>query len=339
MKRIKRWNPAAFFLVLIGALSFLTIFRSPAFSQDGSTDSPSSVTCEPYSDPNLRGAWPGDGRHFYWCGSAIGNTSAANQISETAAGFPANAAGKDIESAGESYYLFETRDESNLYWGSLSPQYSLTSSCGQTGYTYTLFVSIISAIYVKCHNYLTGQDLPSVSYPEVTAHESGHAFDFALASKQSNQNALPSESQGMRTVGLNDFDNLDSGRNTICHIFGYGKTPSGIESGWANPPLPAVCSNDGVENSKYTSLNNEQIANEVSVYFVYHAPLYKELFAQLFALQVRLTGFGVVPATDSMITTYSCSNFVMASYVETGIPPQSLNNWPSGCTPVSANQF
>ena len=222
------------------------------------------------------------------------------------------------------------------------PQFqSSTSRCGQTGYglnDHTRLFVIASEIYDTCIEHDNVTMFANPNRPFVALHEVGHAFDFALAATNNNQNTAPSTSVAFQNLAndstntpsaASDFYSIVNGsggraKPQTCTVFG-SVTPSQLELdlGYPGAVNGPVCTNN-VVNSQFKGLTNLQIAQKQDRYFVNPSTLlYSELWAQEFAITTLNTDHPTLSQLDAEFHSgyYPCTRAALEAFYTTVAPP------------------
>ncbi len=216
-----------------------------------------------------------------------------------------------------------------------------TSRCGYTGYFLAGSVKmIVSSVYDKCHySFPTDSNVQNSdgALSEVTAHEAGHAFDFALAADSSQ----PNQPTSATTAFLN-LVNSDEGQAAInsanpCTIFGLATT-SQLELNIGADAETPVCTNTNQLNPIYAGKTNMQLLQLKVPYFLYPPtlPKYSDFWAQSFVLKSGKEGSEVLPITDNVfryIKSIGCAANAVQYWYDLVAPPNhnAPIDYPSGC--------
>jgi len=328
---------------MLGALAVavgFSMFAAPA----AHAETHNGITCAPYT--HSTGDYPADASHFQICFNNWTLTR-VNVAYFAAKGLPSNVR-NFIESKGTTYYYFKNRSEMNSfmtgkYGGSSTHVDHAAATCGYTGYSFAPFTQTITVtIFDEC--IMGGITVSNPDLRKVVHHESGHAFDYALAAnKLSNRDKTPSASSGYAQLVLDDKDDLYG--FAMCTLFQGAPSAYELQLG-ATPG--AVCTG-GLVNPGYT--DQVDTAEEKAPYFV--APTinpYQDLFVEQFSILAGGVGGqnGDFTLTDNIIKDgrFDCTFYVVQSYWHSLNPPGPSNpnpNWdgplPNQCTAVSENDL
>jgi len=335
--------------VAIGAVLGLNISAAHAGTVNG-------VTCNPYRYlyPSDGTAYPNDfatasqtdvSGHLYVCSSTLTHTNAQTILTRVQT-IPSGALAL-LKSRSVYYFYFANRMDNNNYLKGAAPfsgfsQFQTnTARCGKTGYGYSTITKssvIASSIFDKC-SFSVGTTPPNPNIGGVTLHESGHAFDFSIASISPNMAVSPSTSyafsdvvgnvSGSTQTAASDFYYLDSGKKnhplpSACQVFdSAAQSALELDLGGPNDLGETVC-NGNTENPDFTGMENTSIAYKESFYFLGGGSSNSELFAQLFAKGVGTIGSpDPTPFVDSVIQNGSlpCSRLTVNQYISTQTPP------------------
>jgi hypothetical protein len=278
--------------------------------------------CVPYQGD---GQYPTDG-HFLVCGAAQQDGIGQQLINGVVEGLPhAPNEHNDVrglfQSQGVTIFYHFDRNSANTYFANTYP-YNLfdvfqtrLASCGYSAYRPTPFGQIIAvSIYEDCIDLVTGLHSANPDIPDVTKHELGHGFDFAIASTaSSDRGESPSTSRAFAELLLQDLANLNlKVTGPPCHVFG-SVAPTAIEV----YPLPkpfnpvGVCDGQGQVNEKFLQMTNRQIAQTQDGYFLSSLapfPPYEEIWAEEFAHHIdSLNPNRPAPFTEQIIPALVCT--------------------------------
>lgn len=329
-------------LTMLGAIAALA-FGSLFVATPASAQTHGGVTCAQYTHPS--GIWPADGSHFKVCFNNWTMTRLFQVIYAT--GGP-GASGNFIKNQGTVYYYFKNRADMNTWMTGefgTSSHTNTTAVCGHTGYTFGIgYQHITPSIFDEC--IIQGATVPNPDLRKVVNHESGHAFEYALAAaKLLNRGQTPAMSSGYRQLVLDDKNGLSN--FAMCTLF--QGTPSAYEVTLGLGASPgAVCTGSTI-NPGYT--NQLATANAKAPYFVNQSGTLR--FGELFAEQFSILAGGVGGASNSFRLTdnivkdgvFECTFTVVQSYIHTLQPPGPSNpnagfqSLPSQCSAVSENDL
>lgn len=178
---------------------------------------------------------------------------------------------------------------------------------------------------------------------ETTAHESGHAFDFALALETAVKNEATSQTVAFKGLVVADLRKL----NTLptCQLFGRDVTTSMLELNLGADTLSAVCDTSGNINRPYQGLSNTQILNLKAPYFFNPpaASAWRELWAQEFAFVSGNANLGptVLPVSDTVIAQMrgGCSVPAVKWWNDLLTPPAAGGEYPNYCPAYSGTSW
>lgn len=364
MKRVIQLTLAALVLVLLGAAI------GPATAR---ADTVNGITCNPYRYlfPNDSTSYPDDFAtasqtdttgHYYVCSLTLTHANAEAILSRVQT-IPSGALGL-LKQQSVYYYYFAKRSDANSYMSGKSP-FSLfsqfqtsTARCGYTAYGIGAngATTIASEIFDVC-SFSNGTTPPNPNLGGVILHESGHAFDFSVASNASNKSIPPSISAAFKSIvnGSNnsstvasDFYYQNNGKTkhpkpTACTVYdSVSQSALELDIGGANDIGVPVCSGN-TENSDFVGMTNTDIGFQQLPYFFNPPSLaYEELFAQEFAKLVGTIGSpDPLPLTDSVIQNGSlgCSRLAVTQYLNTLLPPTTAQLQASYCQTPSAGSW
>lgn len=335
---------------LLLALGILLGISLAAFhSEPAKADTFGGVTCTPQGASG--GTYPVDGTHFLVCftGNDPGRTMSVYQVFQNLpkkSNHPGatNPFAWDLfVSQGVTLYYFDTEAHAISYtkakYGSGNQVVPSSVKCGYTGYTFGMASQTINTyVFDQCH-YSTG-NVTNPGLGATTAHESGHAYDYAIASDTlvgGKGNAI-SISSGFKTLVNYDLSHLNTAFTT-CSLFD-GQAPSTLEVqlGAAHPG--AVCNGNTI-NPNYTGYaNNQAILAAESPYFVTNGTLFEELFAEEWAPYQQGFNGTILPFFDHVSPQLSCSQTVLVSLLNTGyLPNKAGQSYPTGCPTVTDAQL
>lgn len=334
---------------LLGLLASLALAVVPFIAaKPALADTVNGVTCDSYHSrfPNGNDSlWPNDwatsAGHIFVCSPSI-NSAQALKVLQVSQGRPSNQ--KTLfASKGLTYFIFATRANANSYMSGKSPYsstpafQSTTARCGNTAYnagTGDLAVEI----YATCQ--LASGPVANPNLYNVTMHEQGHAFDFALALNSSHPGVPFSRSLAFKRL-FNSSTNLPTAGsdtwaldNTVnwrvkpptCTLFGSATTPPlEHDLGLPNSVNSPVCVN-GVVQAPFTGLLNFQIAQKQDAYFNLPAGSAQDIdiFAQLYAAQSGGESPDPLAFLDSYILQYRCTARVLTYLIGSlTLPPDS----------------
>ncbi len=270
-----------------------------------------------------------------------------------------------LKAANVKYFFFNNRAEANDYFSQTSPYnsgdmtlytpfVSTVSRCAQTGfgsYAPPLQPSvkiIVVAIYDNCQYDSIPLQVQNPSLRRTAFHETGHAFDFSLASTGSN---VPSSRAGFTTLFNSDKNLLTpsnwasystgSKYNYICNLFSYS-IPSALEKdlGANNNGGPGgqVCQTNNTPYTYYQTKTPTQIAPEKLPYFTSSN---QEIWAESFVVLIdgNTSPASFLPITDrvigqnqSPIRSFNCVRGVVNAYVNTLTAPPVSSTTPGVIT-------
>ena len=264
------------------------------------------------------------------------------------------------------YFLFNNRTEANDYFQQTAPYklsstqiivpfVSTSSRCAQTGYGLDTSVTptqriIVVAIYDNCRYDSIGLTVQNPSLRRTGFHETGHAFDFALAPSGSNS---PSSRAGFTSLFTRD-KNLVTPTNWasmndvqksayMCNLFSF-TIPSALEKDLGatsnGGPGGQVCQTNGVRYPYYELKTPTETAAEKLPYFTTAPGANQDIWAEAFVVLIdsSTSPASFLPVTDrvigafqSPIRSYNCVRGVVKAYVDTLAAPTTTVLQNLGC--------
>lgn len=345
---------------------------------------PTPPTCTPYGV--IGASYPVDGVNAFICFSPV-VTARRDSLFNTIklmpfkTGTQSDKAWDVLKSAGVKVFYFKNKAQANSYFSTTAP-YNTNSGltviedivasneeCGHTSYGYkSTGQQIVIAAYDECSvatndgegGYVSQTLNPSLYW--TATHQTGHAYDFALASRKTgtSRSLLPSDASGFTNLFNNtDTPNLIPGaklvpitwdswndsqkNNHICAVFGPPAaplSPSAIEISTGANAGP-VCDSIGNPLSGYKWPGGKDplvIAKEKIPFFLTSKYANRELWAQEFAEYVAYISGDVgqpyfkfsdlVIKNGSSTPRFVCTRAVLNNYVLNGVAPTTL---PAGC--------
>jgi hypothetical protein len=271
-----------------------------------------------------------------------------------------------LNKTGVVVYFFANRtDYSNFIQAKYNDSVTFapgTAQCGKTSWQRSSGI-ITTAVWGTCAyspNLLGNLDLT-----KVIAHEAGHAFDYALAQRDTSGDPKSHKPDFINNVaGGTDPVNHPTGDlatlqpanwatlatqtqiNYVCAMFGTFSS-SALEQA-LTAPNNAVCSNGSTIVDAYRigglHANGPQSPTAIMKtrlpYFTHTAPLYEDLWAEIFSNIANPNPSTVLQMTDQALKgggglgnprSYNCSRTVVEQYVQTQQPPTPAVMTAAGC--------
>jgi hypothetical protein len=324
-----------------------------------------TVTCNSYHSlyPAEQSRWPNDWTatspgHYYICSPTI-TSAEAIKVFNVPAGTIAASNRTLLSSKGMTYFFFANRDDAISYMKS-DPKYSgnanfanATSRCGQTAYT-PGSGALATEIYKTCQ--LASTTIPNPSLYNVTLHETGHAYDYALALASTHPGIPMSHTAAFKKLFNNvghdtptaasDEYFLNNGRQSqlapaTCTLFGSAQE-SALELDLGAPTAIGgpVCTN-GVRNSQWLGYNNTAITHKQDPYFVNTpvADAYGELWAALYVAKIGVQSPDILPFLDNYILAHRCVSRAMDYLIPIQAPPPDAQFQNLECPVPTASQW
>jgi len=322
---------------------------APAFGTKSETFG--GVTCKTWFMNEPTHSYPADDTHYWVCGMTTANASRINRIPMTVRRIGTFLTSRPtfIKDHNVKYYFFRNRAEATAFangkFGILAG--ALNNTTARCGVTAKLAVSgdIYSFIYDTCSYVptppLTAQN-PDLN--KVTAHETGHAFDFAVG--KDNGNPGPSQTAGFRALANGDISVLTPAnwstmtatqkQSYVCGVFG-SLLPSDLEKDLA-VPSNQVCQGGNLQ-APYVGKTPTEIARIRAPYFVLGgsatgtSPAFSDLFVELFSIQAGYPNSNnLLNMTDTLLKAnmanpssnnrqFNCTRQVLKFWVTQHRPP------------------
>lgn len=349
------------FLALAAMILGVGLFG--AFPQQAQAQVP---TCTDYRavNPAANQEYPNDG-HYFVCFNAT--NQAAEQIRLPVRGLKNGSANvwNTLLAQNVQYAFFADRAAA-VAWLNANPAYTpmaasaSTSRCASTGFSQGGTKPILVAVFSTCSFNNAGTGTPPLpatvlnpNLRDVTLHETGHAFDYAIGKSQGlafgpstskafkkmvgtrvgidQVNTGPLERSDMVSVDLGDQTH---GAPSKCGMFG-SLAPTQLERdlGYNTLQNSAVCTGSTV-NPPFVGALNSQIAKDQFPYFVNPPSFwYQDVWAQQFAAKTAgQTQPYILPNFDKMSGSLRCARLSMTYYYDFLLPlpanVQQANNCP-----------
>jgi hypothetical protein len=342
------------FFMLIGAVGFPHTASAQTVTAGGVTCTALTAT----TFPSGNGAYPADG-HMWECVPNVPFGDENSIFSIVSTGLKSAyggqiGAGGEIMNHGVIYYHFATQANAisfmnATYPGSNTLPTTSNSKCGYTGYDVGVMgigQRIITSIFESCHyTKPTTQDVPNTGLQETTAHESGHAFDFALALDSSAPPQPTSATVAYKALVNADLTLLNNvTKFPTCTLFGTAAS-SLLEYNLGADAQTPVCTGNTV-NTAYATKSNLQILQLKAPYFFFPATSaqFREAWAQQFAYVTGHSGTsGFMPVSDSVIKLMNgnggCSDWTVRWWKDWLIIPAAGGEYPNYCTIYPASNW
>lgn len=341
-----------------------------AFPQQAQAQVP---TCTDYRtiNPSVNQEYPNDG-HYFVCFNATNQASEQIRLPVRALKNGSTNVWNTLKNQNVQYAFFADRAAA-VAWMNANPAYTPMAAtagsarCGSTGFSQGGSKPILVAIYSTCafNNPGTGNPpLPATvlnpNLRNITLHETGHAFDFAIGKSQGLAFG-PSSSRAFKKMvgtrpGVDQVNNgplersdmvyVDLGDQTHsapdkCGLFDT-QAPSELERDLGYPTIQnsTVCNGTTVLPA-FASKSNSQIYKEQSPYFV-NPPSghYQEVWAQQFAVKTaQQTNPRTTPFFDRVQGTLRCSRLAMTYYYDFLQPLPANVQQANNCPRVNAVDF
>jgi hypothetical protein len=315
--------------------------------------------------------YPLDNTHAYVCYNDVSNRSQSvfNAIQQ----FPNRPnvsspleVGDLFQQQGVVIFTFQSRIDAEI-WFERNPETGEPNTyqgknftgpadwCGHTGYSAAntgTGQEIAIAVYDECT--INGVSELNPSMRDTTKHESGHAFEYAMAStKSSGRNDLISQSPGYLALWAYDKGNLTpsdwgtrSQMSKNSYICGASSTvvPSDLEV-FLGASSGRVCSNATTPEAGYGSMTPQEIIEEKIPYFYTDS---REFFAEQFALKasslqnpatfLQLTN-RLMSSNQGPIPNFKCTEHAVLRIYDNLLAPTSAQLSGQSCpsTPGSFN--
>ncbi|MCC7531101.1 MAG: hypothetical protein IT342_21515 [Candidatus Melainabacteria bacterium] len=330
-------------------------------------------TCTDYRtiNPAANKEYPNDG-HYFVCFNAT--NQAAEQIRLPVRSLKNGSANvwNTLKNQNVQYAFFADRADA-VAWMNANPAYTPMAAtagsarCGSTGFSQGGTKPILVAIYETCtfNNPRKGTpplptNILNPNLRNITLHETGHAFDFAIGKSQGLAFGPSSSRAFKKMVGTrpgvdqvnngplerSDMVKIDIGDQTHgpedkCGLYD-SVAPSQLERDLGYPTIlnKTVCTGTTV-NPDFVGMTPSQVAKQQSPYFV-NPPNghYQEVWAQGFAVKTGLqTSPRTTPFYDRLPGALRCSNLAMTWYYDFLLPLPAAKQQTNNCPRVTDNDF